>query len=87
MLYGFKALDNTDAKYVGVQRIGTITVDLRDVKLSTFKRKWKIMEDRWVYHIRYELQIMMGKREGILTFRAKNGDKIVGNVNISYNRD
>ena len=68
----------------GVQRVGTISVDLRQANMNKFKKKWKITQDRWVWELRYELQIMFGSREGVLAYRAKNGDDIVGTTQIEY---
>ncbi|KAH0562391.1 hypothetical protein GP486_002914 [Trichoglossum hirsutum] len=70
-----------------VQRVGTISVDLRRANLNKFKKKWKITQDRWVWELRYELQIMFGSREGVLAYRAKNGDDIVGTAQIEYAHD
>jgi hypothetical protein len=55
--------------------------------MNKFKKKWKFTQDRWVWELRYELQIMFGTREGVLRFRAKNGDDIVGNTQIEYSYD
>ncbi|KAI9866990.1 MAG: hypothetical protein M1813_000388 [Trichoglossum hirsutum] len=70
-----------------VQRVGMIKVDLQTANLNKFKKRWKITQDRWVWELRYEIQIMFGKREGILCFRAKNGNDVVGNTQIEYSHD
>ncbi|KAF2102746.1 actin-like ATPase domain-containing protein [Rhizodiscina lignyota] len=70
-----------------VHKVGTIKVDLTDKDLKRFKRKWKVTQDRWVWQLEYEIQILFGQREGTLCFRAKCGDNFIGSTQIEYARE
>ena len=71
----------------GVQKIGEIVVDLRNANLNKFKRRWKFRQDNYIYNLQYELQIMFGKREGVLFVRAKNGNEVFGKAYIEYDTE
>lgn len=69
-----------------VTRVGVIRVDLTHVSLSRFHRKWKVSQDRFIYQLQYDLQIMLGRSEGVLLVRAMNGEDVVGTAQIDYSR-
>lgn len=72
---------------LGVQKIGEIVVDLSNVSLNKFKKKWKFRQDKYIYNLQYEIQIMFGQREGVLTVKAKQGDEIVGQAYVEYDME
>ncbi|ORY07257.1 hypothetical protein BCR34DRAFT_603919 [Clohesyomyces aquaticus] len=67
-----------------VQKIGEVVVDLTHANLNKFKSRWKFREDHRIFNLEYELQIMLGQREGVLEVRAKNGNEMFGKAYIEY---
>ena len=73
--------------HLGVYKVGDIKVDLTNANMNKFKRRWMIRSDRHIYNLQYELQVMFGKREGVLMVKAKDGEQVVGTTQIEYAAD
>lgn len=67
-----------------IHQHSTIKVDLSQTNFSKFKSRWLITKDERIWNIQYELQILFGSKEGILTVRAMDGGEQVGVTYIEY---
>lgn len=68
----------------GIHQHSTIKVDLSQTNFNKFKKKWLMTRDEHIWNIQYELQILFGSKEGILTVRAMDGSEQVGVTQIEY---
>ena len=46
-----------------------------------------LTHDKHIWNVQYELQILFGNREGILTVRAMDGRDVIGTTQIEYSMD
>jgi len=55
--------------------------------MNKFKKRWMLTQDKHIWNVQYELQILFGNREGILTVRAMDGRDVIGTTQIEYSMD
>ena len=64
--------------------MGEIVTDLTDVDMSKFDSKYDNGEK--IYKFDFKLEVVLGHKQGTLSFRIRAGGEVVGQTSVDFSR-
>jgi hypothetical protein len=68
-----------------VEVLGTLPIDLSNINIEQFASKK--VKGRTLYELKYEVEVQMGAKEGVLCFKVICGGAKIGETQMEYARD
>ncbi|TID18547.1 heat shock 70 kDa protein 12A [Venturia nashicola] len=70
---------------ISADRVDILVIDFSDLSLANVTSQ--IKHGKTLYEIRFDIEVLLGAKEGVLRFRAKADNKIVGEQDIDFSKN